>query len=392
MARKSAFFEQALSSLGKNGYRQLKSMIPINNAFLLQEDKKILSFCSFDYLGLAEHPEVKRSAIKALLQHGVNTPFSLQDYSFSYQEHLLYKLRKLFRRDAALLFSSRTQTNIHTLSTLGHHNCAIFLDELCHPSLSQGAYASEANVQYYSHNDLKKLEELLDQCPQPSKIIVTESINSLTGDLSDLPTFISLATQFDALLYVDDAHSFGIAGNSGLGLCAQLEAEIDLISGSFTKACGAYGGYLICSQILYDYLLNFAPEKTSYFLSPPMIGAIDAALDLIPQMEGERKQLEQRSHWLRGALREMGFTISKSNTPLISLCFNKEKEIDSLRQHLKHEQILVGPASFSSKNRLFPRLNLSLNICHMPDHLAQLVDAIKTWQQIKIASHQLATT
>lgn len=377
-------FLQALASMGKKESRQVKSMIPINNAFLLHEDKKILSFCSFDYLGLTEHPEIKKSAIKALLQHGVNIPFALQEYSFHFQQQLQKKLCEIFHREASLFFPSCSQANIAALSRLGHHDCCIFLDDHCHPSLSQGAFASKSTVQYYPHNDTKKLEQLLKSCSFSSKILVTESVNSNTGDLCELPTFIALANQFDALFYVDDAHSFGIAGPLGMGLCADLQ-EIDLISGSFAKACGSLGGFLLCNQPQSDYLESFSKESTLYFLPPPMIGAIHAALDILPQMEGERKQLEQRSHWLRGALREMGFSISKSNTPLISLCFIQEEEISSLRHFLHQEQILVGPIS-QNNNKTHPRLTLSLNISHMPDHLAQLVDAIKTWQNTKRAN------
>ena len=162
-----------------------------------------------------------------------------------------------------------------------------------------------------------------------------------------------------------------------MGLSAHLR-EIDIISGSFSKSCGAYGGFIACSEMIRDYLVNLCPIKTSYLTPPPIIGAIEAAFDLIPQMEGERRQLEQRSHWLRSSLRELGIPMAKVNTPLLSLLFESAHQVDALRKHLGKEKILVGPTRSFQDEGGSPRLNLALNVCHMPDHLTRLAESIRS--------------
>lgn len=391
MAAKDATYANSVGRMQKEKrLRKLKPMIPINGAFILFEDEKLLSFCSHDYLGLADNPDIKKNAIKYLLQHGITASSESPDLYLSCQQTLEEKISGLLRRESALFFPSRYEANQTALATLGHKDATLFLDEASHQSLLKGAAASVANLQLYPHNRLDRLEHFLEDAFSETKIIVTESVFSSTGSVSNLPTLIELADHFDALLYVDDSHAFGIAGVEGMGLCAHL-GEIDIISGSFSKACGAYGGFVASSETIRDYLLNVAPITTSYLFPPPIIGAIEEVLDLIPQMEGERKQLQQRCHWLRNSLRDLGFDIPKANTPLISLLFDSAAEVDSLRTFLKNEKILVGPTRSFPGEEGSPRLNIALNVCHMPDHLTRLIEAIKVWQGTHALEPVMAT-
>lgn len=370
MNKKYAIYADSLGqALKQKCMRKLKAMTPINGAFILHEDQKLLSFCSHDHLALADNPAVKKNAIKYVLQHGINPFSAASDFYLTCQQELEKKLSDLLRRETALFFPSRAEANLTALTAIGHETATIFVDEGSHPSLLQGAAASRARVIRYPHNRLDQLELLLERSQTEANIVVTESVFSLNGSVANLPMLAEMGEHFDALLYVDDSHAFGLAGIEGMGLCAHLR-EIDIIAGSFSKACGVYGGYLACSNTIRDYLINSTPNKTNTLFSPPMIGAIESVLDLIPQMEGERKQLEQRSHWLRNALREMGFDLPRYNTPLVSIELKNDEECERLQTNLLQEQILV----ISGNNRL----NLALNICHMPDHLTRLTDAIKS--------------
>lgn len=375
---KFSYYAELISALKKqNKFQQLSPLDPINGAFVLAEGQKILTFCSHDYLGLSDHPEIKKNAIKYLLEYGVAATSRIEDLYLSCQHKIEKKFSKLLNRESALFFFSRYEANQLSLAALGHRDTTLFIDQACHYSLFDGAMASEANIQVFPHGKLDRLEQLLEDAKTKTKIIISESVFSSSGEVANLPTLIELADHFDALLFIDDAHSFGVTGVDGMGLSAHLE-EIDLISGSFSKASGSSGGYLVCSEILRDYIINFSPAHISSSLPPPIIGAIEQALDLIPQMEGERKQLQQRSHWLRELLRENDFNIPRNNTPLLSLAFQNETEGETLRDFLKQEQILVR--FFSSDQEENARINIALNVCHMPDHLTRLVDSIKTWQ------------
>jgi len=347
-------------------FRKLKTMTPINGAFILHEDQKLLSFCSCDHLALADNTSVKKNAIKYVLQHGI-CPFAESgDFYLSLQHDIEKKLSDLLRRESALFFPSRSEANRAALTALGSQQEIILIDEMCHPSLKEGAIASSAFVIPYRQS---RLETLLDEHKNSSIMIVSESVFSQDGSIASLPTLCELAEHYNAELYVDDSHALGIAGVDGLGLCAHLR-EIAIISGSLSKACGAYGGYIACSNAMRGSLIH--QQSANSLLSPPILGAIEASLDLIPQMEGERKQLEQRSHWLRSALRDIGFDLPKCNTPLIGLKLKSPEECESLKAHLLQEQIVVSSCGNICK--------IALNVCHMPDHLTRLADAIKSWK------------
>lgn len=388
MVEKYSHYADLVSAIQKqNALHALTPMDPINGAFLLLDDRRMLNFCSYDHLGLSDHHEIKKNGIKYLLEHGVSQALAVDDLYLSCQYKVEKKLSKLLKRESSLFFFSRSEANRTALAALGHQNATIFIDEECHHSLFEGAMDSEANVHLFPHRKLDRLEHLLEDAKTKTKIIVSESVFSMTGDVANLSTLVELADHFDALLFIDDSHAFGILGADGMGLAAQLE-EVDLITGSFSKSSGACGGYLACSEMLKSYIINFSFTPIASPISPPIIGAIEQALDLIPQMEGERKQLQQRSHWLRELLRETGFDIPRNNTPLLSLPFENESEGASLSGFLKKEQILVRYLSLDEGERA--RVNIALNVSHMPDHLTRLVDCIKTWQVQHRVSHACA--
>lgn len=376
MEAKYAPYADSVKAMRAEGkLRTLKPTLPINGAFVLFEDRKMLSFCSHDYLGIASHPGSKKQATQFLLEHGVATTTQARDLYLTCQQALEERLSQLLRRESTLFFPSRFEANVATLVALGHKEAAFFIDDASHPSCLIGASRSQGNVHTYSGEDLDQLRRLLSKAEAATKILVTESISSLTGAVAHLPSLIQLAKQFDALLFVDDSHALGTTGVEGVGLCAHLR-EIDIITGSLSKACGACGGLMASSEIFRDYTLSHNPMQAAFRFPPSIIGAIEAALDLIPQMEGERKQLEQRSHFLRRALQAIGFDLQKANTPLISLAFDDAGEGEGLQKRLEEEGILVNSAYSHPGGQSPFRLNLALNICHMPDHLTRLVSAI----------------
>jgi len=376
MSTKYARYADSVSEIERGkGLRKIQPMVPINGAFLILEDEKMLSFCSHDYLGLADNPDIKKNAIKYILEHGITASSESRDLFLRCQLELEKKLSDLLCKETALFFPSRFEANQVALSTLGHSDATFFIDRNAHPSIREGVKNCDSQVMHFQ---MESLEKLLKNCKTKTKIIVTESVSSYSGHVANLPKLGELAEVYDALLFVDDSHALGVAGVEGMGLGVHLK-EIDILTGSFSKACGAYGGYVACSQTIRDYLVNLNPIQTTFLFPPPIIGAMEKALELIPQMEGERKQLQQRSHWLRNALRGLGFDAPMVNTPLISLLFENSEELEQLRIHLKKKKIFVGPTRPYEKAEESPRLNLALNICHMPDHCNRLVEAIEVF-------------
>lgn len=377
MTTKYAIYADAVENLRKeNRLRTLKPMIPINGAFILFEDQKMLSFCSHDYLGMGDSPEIKKNAIKYLLEHGLTATTESQDLYLSCQGKLENLLSSVLNRESTLFFPSRFEANVTTLSTLSESARHIFIDEAAHPSFFEGAKQGSAILHVYPHERLDILEKLLEEHRGEQGIIAIESIFSLTGSVANIPKLCELASTTNHLLLVDDSHALGVCGVEGMGLAAHMQ-DVDIITGSLSKAVGAHGGFIACSKMLRDYLTSHSPLKTGFLFPPPFMGAIESAIEGIPQMEGERKQLEQRSHWLRNALRQAGFELPKANTPLISLLYNNAKEVEEVRSRLQKEGILVGPTRHYKGERSSPRLNFAINVCHMPDHLTRLIEALQ---------------
>lgn len=345
-----------------------KPIIPISNSQLFLQDAKMVSFCCHDYLGLADHSDIKKLAIKYILQQGMGTSIDCPDLVLACQLHLQEKLRALLEREAILFFPSRFEANRAALDALAHPEMTIFIDIGAHSSLRLCLKNTPAKVITYPHNRLDRLEMLLDEANSGPKLIVTESIFSQTGEETNLNALTELADRFDCMLFVDESHTFGTFGAEGMGLCGPLH-EVDVISGSFSKACGAYGAFIACPKILRDHLLT-----SSHQLPSSIIGAIEAALELLPQMEGERKMLQQRAHWLRSHLKKGEHAVTEGYSPLISLAFSNLSEAEELRDSLKEAQILTYPIHTIEGEEKPYRLLLSITTAHMPDQMNQLID------------------
>lgn len=321
----------------------------------------MLSFCSHDYLCLSDHPEIKKGAIKFVLEHGLSSPSIAGHLIPSFQQPVIAKFSALLQRDAALFFPSHFDAMHAALNTFRLQGFQVFSDAACQ--------APDTIV--FPHLNLSALKTLLKNEKRP-KLILAESTFALTGDHADLSALLVLKREFDALLLVDDSHSFGLNGSEGLGACSAYQ-EIDLVTGSFDKACGVCGGYIACSEELQNRILEssiFPP-----LLSPPLLGALDAALEMIPIMDGERHQLKQRSHWLRERLSKMGFELAKGIGPLISLIFGSKEEAEELETALKKAGILVESTRLIKGEEKPYRVNLALTTAHTPDHLGQLIEA-----------------
>lgn len=301
-------------------------MTPIDGASIFLNDQKFLSFCSHDYLGLSDHPEVKKNAVKFLLQYGMSAT-SFEDLSFilNYQKQLEEKFARFLGKETVFFFSS--PPDVH--------------------SLLKG-----------------------------KNIVSAESIHSLGGNFSDLRQLVEIAEKTRSLLCVDDSHALALFGKDGMGICAHRH-EIDVIVGSFNKGCGVFGYFLACDEKIAHFI-----QHKDHFPSA-VIGALDAVFELVPQMEGERKQLQQRAHFLRKELQELGLDPIPSTSPLIALPFSSKEEAEALRKSLLEAKILVAAPKPLKDTFL---LQFTLTSAHMPDHLALLINSIKAWQEALVAN------
>ena len=316
--------------------------------------RALIDVSSNDYLGLSQHPLVKARAAEWAERHGAGAPASrlvtgTREITLAVEE----KLAAFKRCEAALLFSSGFQANATVIPALakvpggtqsaGAGDTAIFSDELNHASIVHGCRAARSNAQVFRHNDLEHLDHLLRGHAGESgrKLILTESVFSMDGDRADLAGLVRLAERYDATLYVDEAHASGVLGPGGRGLAAECGGA-DIVMGTLGKAFGAFGAYVAGSRALIDWLVNSCPGFIyTTALPPAVLGAVDAALDLVPGMGQERTKLAQNSQRLREALALRGYDTLKSSTQIVPAVIGSEADALAAARRLEDAGILA---------------------------------------------------
>ncbi|MCJ7773144.1 MAG: 8-amino-7-oxononanoate synthase, partial [Desulfobacterales bacterium] len=287
--------------------RELQLTKPIPDMEVEVNGQKMLNFCSNDYLGLAWHPYLQQKALEYMQQFGAGSTASrLVCGNYTLFEQVENKIAHLTGKDSALILSTGFQANVSLIPALADRETLILSDELNHNSIIQGALLSRCHIMRFRHNDMNHLKDLLkkNKFKGFSRILIlTESVFSMDGDICDIDTLSKLSEEYKAVLIVDEAHAVGVFGKNGMGLtCGK---NVDLAMGTFSKAAGSFGAYVACDKELKDYLVNFCNGLIyTTALPPAILGTIDAALDLIPAMDTQRKDLLQKADQLRIALKE----------------------------------------------------------------------------------------
>lgn len=353
--------------------RTLKTLIPGQGATVSWQGQTVINFASNDYLGLKNHPLLKERAIDYIERFGVGAGSSrLVSGSHHYHDQLEKRLASLTGFEAALLMNTGYQANVSILAALADRDTLILLDRHCHHSLIQGARLSGGKIRRFEHQDFNHLTKLL-RAPARKKIVVTESLFSMDGDITDLNALIALKEEFGAFLYVDDAHAVGVFGEKGLGLTAGKKG-IDLALGTFGKAFGCFGAYLLCSQSLREQLIQTCGGLIyTTALPPPLVGAVEAALDLIPGMESERIRLQTMAAALREKLAGQGYSTGRSSTHIIPVIAGSEESALALESALLERGCFapaIRPPTVPSGES---RVRLSLTALHYDEHIKRLL-------------------
>lgn len=371
--------------------RRLRGFGVVDGGLCDAQGRPLVDLSSNDYLGLSRHPLVTSRAAEWAVRHGAGAPASrlvtgTRDITLAVEE----KLAAFKGREAALLFSSGFQANatvIPALARLGTkvgagntaNATAIFSDELNHASIIHGARAARCPVHVFRHNDLDHLDALLAG-HAGRKLVATESVFSMDGDRADLAGLVRVAERHGALLHVDEAHATGVLGPQGRGLAAETPG-IDVVMGTLGKAFGAFGAYVAGSRALIDWLVN----RCSGFifttaLPPPVLGAVDAALELVPCMDAERAQVAGHAQRLRAALAAQGISTLASSTQIVPAVIGTEA--DTLAASATLEAIgfvavaIRPPTVAAGSSRLRLAINSSLTTAEFDRLLAALAASL----------------
>ena len=380
-------FEQELERASVAGRRRrLRAIEPLDGGRVRLDGCELIDFSSNDYLGLSRHPALIERSREWAARWGTGAGASrLVRGTFQAHADVEAKLAALKGTEAALLFASGWQANAAVLPALFAAGAEqgmplVFADRLVHASLHHGCQAAGVRQLRFRHNDLDHLESLLqERAGEPGRrFILTESVFSMDGDEADVVRLADIAERHGAFLYLDEAHATGVRGPNGMGLAGLAPGRVDLIMGTFSKAMGSFGAYVAGSQALIDFLVN-ACSGFIYTTAPPppVLGAIDAALDLVPGMGAERARLQTQSDRLREALRAAGVDSGGSTTQIVPALVGGEAETLAVSRQLEADGILAVAIRPPTVPKGSSRIRFALSAAHEEGDIGRLISVIR---------------
>ncbi len=341
------FFEETLNGLEEKGLRRrLRTLDGPQNRKIILEGKEVLNFCSNNYLGLADDARLRGAAVDEIAENGLGSGASrLVCGNMRAHAELEERLAQFKGVEAALVFSSGYMANVGVISSVVGEGDIVLSDKLNHASIIDGILLSRAHFKRYPHNDMNALENFLKKSESYKKrLIITDTLFSMDGDVAPLEKIVSLAQKYDALVMVDEAHAFGVFGKKGKGLVEHLglEGKIDIQMGTLSKAAGSFGAYVCGSEELISFLINRARSFIYTTAMPPSIAAASLkAVDIIEHEPKRREQLWNNTNFLKKELGRLGFDTMNSASPIIPILLKDSKKALLFSQKLFEEGIFV---------------------------------------------------
>ena len=378
-----AFLSTALEEIkARDLYRQLRVIHGPQSARVQVDGQRAVLLSSNNYLGLAEHPALREAAIQALERYGCGAGAS-RSISGTMESHreLEERIARFKGCEEALVFSTGYMANIGLLTTVVEEGDLILSDEFNHASIVDGCRLSRAEVWVYRHRDMDHLEDLLKRSTHRRRLIVTDGVFSMEGDIAPLPAIRALADQYGPLVMVDDAHATGVLGEGGRGTAEHFDlmGRIDIQMGTLGKALGGFGAYVAGSRDLIDFLINRCRTFLYTTALPPAIAAIAlAALEVVEREPQLRKRLWENTAYFKEGLESLGFNMGMSETPICPILIGD----NALTMEADHRLMARGVFVQGIRPPTVPpqgsRLRAALMATHTEKDLKSALDAFQT--------------
>lgn len=345
---RTASFTVASLLKEKGLYPYFRSIESAQDTEVKISGKKVLMFGSNSYLGLTNHPNIKEAARLAIHKYGTGCAGSrflngTLDIHLALEERLAAYVGK----QAAVLFSTGFQANLGVISCLLDRNDYLILDEYDHASIIDGSRLSFSRSIKYAHNDMEDLRKKLSRLPEESlKLIVSDGIFSMEGDLVNLPEMVKVADEFGANIMIDDAHSLGVIGLNGSGTASHfnLTEDIDLIMGTFSKSLASLGGFIAGTSETIEFIKHKARSLMfSASMPPSAVASVIAALDIIEDEPERIDKLWSNTNYAKKLLLEAGFDIGATNSPIIPIYIRDTNKTFLITNILHNNGIFVNP-------------------------------------------------
>jgi len=343
--------------------------------------KPVLMFGSNSYLGLTNHPRIKEGAIKATEKYGTGCAGSrFLNGTLDIHLELEERLARLVGKEEAMVYATGFTVNSGVVPCLGGRQDFLLLDRLNHASIIEGSRLSMAKQMKYRHNDMEDLEKMLQKCdPNQIKMIVTDGVFSMEGDVARLPEMVALAKKYNASIMVDEAHSLGFFGEHGAGVCEQfgVTKDVELIMGTFSKSLATIGGFVASNHDVINYLRH--NSRTFIFsasITPAATGAVLAALDVMQEETWRPKQLWANTHRMIDAFKKEGFEIGNTTTPIIPLFIRDNEKTFRITQMLLEDGVFVNPVVSPAVPSEDTLIRISLMATHTFEQIDEAVAKI----------------
>jgi 8-amino-7-oxononanoate synthase len=345
------------------------------------QGREVIQFSSNNYLGLASHPRLKEKVVKIVEEYGCGSGASrLVSGNLNLYEQLEVKLAHFKNTPSALVFSSGYMANLGVITSLMQEGDVIFSDELNHASIIDACRMSRAEIVIFRHRDAENLEGLMKTKKGCRKLIVTDGIFSMEGDIAPLPDFAHIAEQYLALLMVDDAHATGVLGKRGSGTAEHfgLDGRVDIQMGTLSKALGGFGAYIAGDDELRDYLINTARSFIFTTALPPAVLASSiAALEVIEENPGLRERLWENVRFFKPRVQALGFRITRTETPIIPVIIGDPHLAVQMAKMLFDEGVWMQAIRPPAVPEGTSRLRITLMATHTREELEIALSALE---------------
>jgi len=379
------WIDQELNNLKESGfYNKIRTLGSPQGAWLIVDGKKVLNFCSNNYLGLANHPKLVAAATEAMQKYGVG-PGAVRSIAGTMDLHLeLEKRMAQFKHaEAVITFQSGFSANGATIPALVGKEDVIFSDELNHASIIDGSRLSGARIVRYGHCNPQSLEQVINENKGSYRrgLVITDGVFSMDGDIAPLDKICEISNAHDILLMVDDAHGEGVLGKGGRGIVDHfgLHGKVDVEVGTISKAFGVVGGVVAGSAVIIEWLRQRGrPFLFSSAVTPADVAATLAALDILEESTELVDRLWDNTHYFKGAMKQLGFDIGQSVTPITPVMLGEAPLAQQFSRELFEAGVFAMSLGFPTVPRGKARIRVMISASHSRADLDAGLDAFAT--------------
>jgi glycine C-acetyltransferase len=384
MASRLEWIEKELHTLHEGGlYNRIRTLGSPQGAWLVVDGKRVLNFCSNNYLGLANHPRLVQAARDAMDRYGIG-PAAVRTIAGTMDLHLAMEKRLAdFKHvESAITFQSGFTANLAVIPALVGKEDGIFSDELNHASIIDGCRLSGAPIVRYAHCDPQDLERVLNEQRgrYPKALVVTDGVFSMDGDIAPLDRIYEVAQRFDAILMVDDAHGEGVLGRGGRGIVDHfdLHGKVDVEVGTLSKAFGVVGGVVAGNPLVVEWLRQRGrPFLFSSAMTVPDVAACIAAVDVLEESTELVNKLWENARYFKAEMKSLGFDTGNSQTPITPIMLGEASLAQQFSRELFESGVFGMAIGFPTVPRGKARIRVMISASHEKQDLDQGLDVFR---------------